>query len=74
MPVIKVDESNADLEFEASKEAIRDFLYTYFDVAGDCLPTGDWERAERGRHPPGVSWRKGCRHAESSRSIRGRLR
>lgn len=52
MPVITVDESNSNLEFFASKSAISDFLYMYFNIAGDCLPTGDWDRAELGAVDP----------------------
>lgn len=52
MNIVKVDETNYKDEYKASTEAIRDFLYMYFDISLDCLPTGDFDRAELGNVDP----------------------
>ncbi|GEM_PF-5712326 len=52
MPTINITAENADTEYAASKEAIRDILYMYFEIAGDCRPIGDWDRADLGRFAP----------------------
>ena len=49
---VTIDDSSYRHEFEASASAIRDFLYTYFEISGDCLPIGDWDRAELGSVDP----------------------
>jgi hypothetical protein len=49
---VRIDESNYASEYQESEDAIKDFLYMAFEIAGDCLPTGDWDRAELGRVDP----------------------
>lgn len=49
---VTIDDSTYSREYEASAAAIRDFLYTYFEISGDCLPLGDWDRAELGSVDP----------------------
>ena len=49
---VHVTEATADAEWRASAAALRDILYTYLDLCADCLPTGDWSRAERGTTDP----------------------
>lgn len=49
---VHVPDGDPDGEFEASRAALRDILYAYLDICGDCLPAGDWTRAERGATDP----------------------
>jgi hypothetical protein len=50
--VCRIDESNYKREYEESTDAIKDFLYMAFEIAGDCQPIGDWTRAELGTVDP----------------------
>lgn len=52
MNVVQISETNFDDEYKASTEAIRDFLYMFFEIAGDCRPIGDFDRAELGNVDP----------------------
>lgn len=52
MNVVHVDESNFDRLYAESTSAIQDFLYMLFEIAGDCRPIGDWDRAELGEVDP----------------------
>ena len=52
MRIVRVNEGTYDAEYSASTDAIRDFLYMYFQIAGDCLPAGDFDRAELGSVDP----------------------
>lgn len=52
MNVCRIDESNYGREYEESTNAIKDFLYMAFEIAGDCQPIGDWTRAELGTVDP----------------------
>jgi hypothetical protein len=49
---LHINEINFTIEYKESEDAIKDFLYMTFEIAGDCLPTGDWNRAELGRVDP----------------------
>ena len=52
MNVVHISENNFDDEYKASADAIRDFLYMFFEIAGDCRPVGDFDRAELGTVDP----------------------
>ena len=52
MNVVQIDKNNFDDEYKASADAIRDFLYMYFEIAGDRRPVGDFDRAELGKVNP----------------------
>ncbi len=52
MNLIKVGEDNVRDEYDESTNAIRDFLYMFFEIAGDCRPVGDFDRAELGNVDP----------------------
>ncbi len=52
MNLLRIDQNNVDDEYEESTNAIRDFLYMFFEIAGDCLPVGDFDRAELGEVDP----------------------
>lgn len=52
MNVVVIDESNCDREYQESTSAIKDFLYMLFEIAGDRLPLGDWDRADLGAVDP----------------------
>jgi hypothetical protein len=52
MRLVTIDDANYEEEYRATAGAIRDFLYTYFEIVGDCLPAGDWDRAELGSVDP----------------------
>lgn len=49
---VTIDDTNCAREHAASAAAIRDFLYTFFDISVDCLPIGDWDRAALGEVDP----------------------
>ncbi len=52
MNLVRVDESNYDRLHAEWVSATKDFLYMLFDIAGDCQPFGDWDRAELGAVDP----------------------
>jgi len=52
MNVINVTDATFPDEYSASTSAIRDFLYMYFEISGDCRPFGDYDRAELGHVDP----------------------
>ncbi len=52
MNVCRIDKSNYEREYEESTNAVKDFLYMAFEIAGDCQPVGDWTRAELGTVDP----------------------
>ncbi len=52
MRLVTIDDANYEEEYRATADAIRDFLYTYFEIVGDCFPAGDWDRAELGSVDP----------------------
>jgi hypothetical protein len=52
MRLVTIDDANYEEEYRATADAIRDFLYMYFEISGDCLPVGDWDRAELGSVDP----------------------
>jgi hypothetical protein len=52
MNVVHVNETNFDQLYAESRCAIKDFLYMLFEISGDCLPCGDWDRAELGEVDP----------------------
>ena len=49
---VRIDESNYASEYQESVDAVKDFLYMAFEIVSDCLPTGDWDRAELGKVDP----------------------
>ncbi len=52
MNVVQIDKNNFDDEYKASADAIRDFPYMFFEIAGDRRPVGDFDRAELGEVNP----------------------
>ena len=50
--IVHVSEQSFEDEYSASTNAMRDFLYMYFEISGDCRPTGDFDRAELGAVDP----------------------
>ena len=52
MNIVKITETNSEAEYKASEETIREFLYMFFEISGDCRPVGDWDRAEIGTVNP----------------------
>ncbi|MCR9115771.1 MAG: hypothetical protein NXI22_02345 [bacterium] len=52
MNIVRINEVNESEEYAHSANAIRDFLYMYFEIASDCRPFGDFDRAELGSVDP----------------------
>ncbi len=52
MNIIKITENNSDFEYNESSKALKDILLMYFEISSDCLPIGDFSRAEYGNVDP----------------------
>lgn len=51
-PVVEVTDETFDSLYAESAAALRDILYLYLEIASDCLPWGDFDRADRGTFDP----------------------
>ena len=43
---VKITEANSAREIELSTIALKNILYLYYEISSDCLPIGDWDRAD----------------------------